>query len=264
MNKVKISIITVCYNEAGRIGKTIESVKRQTYENIEYIVQDGGSQDGTIEEIKRAGEGYPVQFYVEPDHGIYDAMNKAAARATGDYVLFFNVGDRFWDDRVIENVAEEIGKVSADLIYGNIVLVDPDGNRLNRRFSQFCARKCYFLTGDAICHQAIFARRECVQKFPFLLEYSICADREWLLRLIEAGKRLIYANCMVCICEMEGFSSRNSQVYETEVRACVRKHFSAVGYGIYMMVFWCKKNALLRKALRALGKLFYFSKETGE
>lgn len=115
MEEVKISVITVCYNAVDTLEKTIQSVLEQTYHNIEYIIIDGGSTDGTVEIIHRYVD-YLAYWVSEPDRGIYDAMNKGIERATGEWVNFMNAGDYFYNYDVISNVFKVLQK--ADVMTG--------------------------------------------------------------------------------------------------------------------------------------------------
>jgi glycosyltransferase involved in cell wall biosynthesis len=102
----KISIITVCYNAEKQLKKTIDSVINQTYKNIEFIIIDGASSDNSLELLKTYSSS--INFWVsEPDHGIYDAMNKGLSVATGDYVQFLNAGDYFCDETSLEAIIEQ-------------------------------------------------------------------------------------------------------------------------------------------------------------
>ncbi|ROT05017.1 glycosyltransferase, partial [Muribaculaceae bacterium Isolate-104 (HZI)] len=113
---LKISVVTVCYNAADSIEQTMLSVLNQSYPYIEYIVIDGGSTDGTVDIIKKYADR--LAYWVsEPDKGIYDAMNKGIAAATGSYINFMNSGDSFYDNRVVEAIFKD-GCDSADIIYG--------------------------------------------------------------------------------------------------------------------------------------------------
>lgn len=117
---LKFSIITVCYNAENEIEKTVLSVLKQTYNNIEYLIIDGGSNDGTINIIKHYGD--KIIFWIsEPDKGIYDAMNKGLNHACGDYLLFLNAGDWLYDETVIAKVASAIND-NATFAYGKIVV----------------------------------------------------------------------------------------------------------------------------------------------
>lgn len=124
--KPKISVITVCYNAENSIEKTIESVLNQNYSNIEYIIIDGKSTDNT-KNILRKYRDKITKIISEPDSGLYDAMNKGLLLATGDYVNFMNAGDIFCDNNVIKDVIEKYNS-SADVIYGNAVVINPNGS----------------------------------------------------------------------------------------------------------------------------------------
>lgn len=260
MNDIKISIVTVCLNAGEILLNTIQSVQKQDYQNIEYIIQDGLSVDGTLEMIEEVTKfsNKSVILYSEKDQGIYDAMNKAAAKATGDYILFLNAGDTFVDSEVIKNVAGRISQHrEGDIFFGDIILVEKDGKELRRKFSRVCGNKLYFLSGDAICHQAIIARKICVQNYPFLLEYEVCADREWMLHLLAEKKKFICIDILICKCAMEGFSSSNQRLYENEVKRCIKRYL-LLGYPIYLLIEICKKNESLRNCLRKLGRFFFW------
>lgn len=121
-NNPKISVVTVCYNAASEIERTIKSVINQTYSNIEYIIIDGGSKDGTVDIIKKYAD--KVSYWVsEPDKGIYDAMNKGIIAATGDWINFMNAGDWFYATNVLEQIASIAQTTSADILYGNTMKV---------------------------------------------------------------------------------------------------------------------------------------------
>ncbi len=116
----KISIVTVCYNAERNIEKTILSVINQTYDNIEYIVIDGGSNDGTLSVINKYASKID-KVISEPDKGIYDAMNKGITLAKGDWINFMNAGDSYVDSCVLKLVSDNINS-NCDMIYGDIIL----------------------------------------------------------------------------------------------------------------------------------------------
>lgn len=149
---LKVSVITVCRNAENVIEKTISSVVEQTYENIEYIIVDGASQDKTLEIVTRYAEKGNIKYITEPDRGIYDAMNKGIRMSTGDYLEFLNAGDALINHNVIEKVVDEITKCQADIVYGNILYHYSDGSERTRVYGQFCSTLFYYLLGLSLIH----------------------------------------------------------------------------------------------------------------
>ncbi len=127
MNCPKITVITVCYNAQDTLEQTIKSVINQSYQNIEYIIIDGGSKDDSLDIIRKYSNSI-TKWISEPDEGIYDAMNKGIVAATGDYIIFMNSGDHFFDNAVIEKVFFIPNISSYDVIYGNSVEIGKDGS----------------------------------------------------------------------------------------------------------------------------------------
>ena len=118
MIQPKISVVTVCYNAVNDIEKTILSVINQTYPNIEYLIIDGGSKDGTMDIVNKYKDKIDV-IVSEPDKGIYDAMNKGIDRATGDWINFMNAGDCFYNNVALESVfPRNYESVNFDILYG--------------------------------------------------------------------------------------------------------------------------------------------------
>ena len=130
---MKISIITVCYNSVSTIEKTFQSIKNQSYENIEYIVIDGGSSDGTLKIINQYKE-YISKFISEPDKGLYDAMNKGISIANGEIIGILNSDDIFFDNNVLKEVSKFHISNRIDASVGNILQFDNKGN-IVRRYS---------------------------------------------------------------------------------------------------------------------------------
>ena len=167
---LKISVITVTYNAANLIARTIGSVEEQTYAAVEHIIIDGNSQDSTLSEIHHYQERnsrteHPREIVCrsEPDRGIYDAMNKGLELATGKYLLFLNAGDRFHTPDTLAQIAAvaEKGDKLPAVIYGDTHIVDAAGNFLHRRRLSPPPRLTWrsFQSGMLVCHQAFFARR---------------------------------------------------------------------------------------------------------
>lgn len=170
MNKPLITIITVCYNASKYIEKTILSVINQTYSNIEYVIIDGGSSDGTIDIIKKYSKH--ITFWVsEPDKGIYDAMNKGIKHASGEWINFMNCGDTFTDNNVIETIFENNIYKGVKVIYGNIVWVN---------HNTFTQQKAYPLKTISyrmpFCHQASFIKTSYAKQNLFNTKFKIASD----------------------------------------------------------------------------------------
>jgi len=209
--KPLFSIISVCYNCQNKVRQTIESLREQTYNNFEYIVIDGDSLDQTIYEVEKLTNGFNrVMIVSEKDKGIYDAMNKGVIRALGEYIFFLNMGDVFHDANVLMDVAKEISD-NEDIYYGDICKTD--GSQIiqkNKATLNWTIFREYM-----ICHQSIFARRQLLLNEPFDLEYKICSDRDWLIRVIKKGTSVKYIPRTICCFEVEGISS-NYKKFEKE------------------------------------------------
>jgi len=178
---LKLSIITVCYNSAATIRDTIESVLSQDYADIEYIVVDGGSKDGTQAIVESYGRRIST-FVSEPDKGIYDAMNKGVMLATGDVVGILNSDDFYEGPRVISSVVEAFqSRPDSDVVFGDVVFVNaPDLQKITRfyRGNRFAPWKLRF--GWMPPHPASFIRRTAYQRVgSYSLKYKISADYEF-------------------------------------------------------------------------------------
>lgn len=257
-DKVKISIVTVCFNAEKVIEETIKSVLRQTYQNKEYIIVDGASSDGTLDVVRRYEAAVGIRYISEPDHGIYDAMNKGSKLADGDYIQFLNAGDLLADEMVLERMAEQIERTGADVVYGNIIYRYPDGSTDIRVYGQFCSSIFYYLLGDCVNHQAVFARKICFSKHRFDLSYQICADREWMIRLKKDGYRFKAINMIICEYSLEENSAsiRNSDIYFEEAARCVREHIRA-GYWLYLLVDRIRHGGLSSRILHGIYRIVF-------
>ena len=161
---ITISVITITYNAATVLQRTLDSVAHQTYQHIEHLIIDGASKDDTLAIAHRYAEGknYPVVILSEPDKGIYDAMNKGMAKATGDYLVFLNAGDVFHADDTLQTVCQTIdlqtaGNTSAPLpavVYGDTAIVDEQGHflRLRRLRPPHQLSWRSFRWGMLVCH----------------------------------------------------------------------------------------------------------------
>lgn len=178
----KVSIITVVYNAATTIERTIESVLSQSYKNREYIIIDGGSTDGTLDVIDKYRDKL-AYFVSEPDNGIYDAMNKGIKKATGDIIGLLNADD-WYEIGALACVAAEFKRTGASIIAGGTLYVDQHGNKSLRKQNSFSELWKHLPSN----HQATFISKAAYDTFGLYdTQYKIAADHELLLRMYHGG-----------------------------------------------------------------------------
>lgn len=182
---MKVSIITVVYNNQATLDHAIHSVLSQDYPDIEYIIIDGGSTDKTVEII----QSYPdqiSQWISEPDQGIFDAMNKGIKLATGDIIGILNSDDFYADDQVISRVVAEFKTKQVDSVFADLVFVKPDNlNQVVRYYSSANFHPDRFAWGWMQAHPTFFVKREIYQKYDlFKTDYQIAADYELSIRFL--------------------------------------------------------------------------------
>ena len=184
---MKISIITVVYNNEKTINEAIESVLNQNYQNIEYIVIDGGSKDGTLSKINEYKNR--ISYFVsERDNGLYDAMNKGIKAATGDVVGILNSDDLYQDLNVIKDVMKNfIENEKIDILYGDLVYVKNDDiSKVVRNWKSKPYYKNFFENANVPPHPSLFLRRRVYEQAGlFNLDYKIAADYELMLRIFK-------------------------------------------------------------------------------
>lgn len=182
---LKISIITVCYNSASTIENTIHSVEGQAYNNIEHIIIDGDSTDGTLEVVKRSPS--VTEYISEPDRGIYDAMNKGLGLSTGDVVGFLNADDFYADKTVLSQVAEVFKDPTIQACYADLLYVNRDEiSRVVRYWKSRNFEPGLFNKGWMPAHPTFFVRRNVYEQFGgFDLRFPRQADFELTMRLLE-------------------------------------------------------------------------------
>ena len=186
---MKISVITVCRNAAHTIGDTLESVATQGYADVEHIVVDGGSNDGTLDIIRARGARV-AQLISEPDRGIYDAMNKGIALATGDIVGTLNADDVYRDDTVLSQVAEVFSDPTVDACFADLLYVrQDDPSSIVRYWKSSEYRDGLFERGWMPAHPTFFVRRRVYEQFGgFDLDYPRQADFELTMRFLALHK----------------------------------------------------------------------------
>lgn len=220
-----LSVITIVYNNARDIERTMLSVLNQSYPAIEYIVIDGASTDGTVEIIEKYRDRLAV-FLSEKDKGIYDAMNKGMKLATGDYLLFMNSGDEIYDAQTIEAVFNS--GPNADIYYGETEMFDDNWNSLGQRRHQ--APKQFnwksFKRGMNISHQAIYIRRTLAE--PYDLYYKYSADIDWILKAAKKSNSIVNTNRYVAKYLVGGISKKKHWASLKERFAIFNKYYGMV------------------------------------
>lgn len=232
MQQPTFSIITITYNAVRWVEQTIQNILGQSYPNIEYIVIDGGSTDGTVDIIKQYESG--ITYWVsESDKGIYDAMNKGLRHATGDYVWFVNAGDLLSTLGTVQEVVSLIQKkkVLPDIIYGETNIIDEKGQFLGLRRLKIPKRLSWksFRMGMLVCHQSFIVKRTLA---PFYdLQYRYSADYDWCIRCMKQAKSL-YNTHLVLSNFLDGGTST------TQRKASLRERYTIMCkyYGTFVTV----------------------------
>lgn len=228
----KISIITVSYNAVDTIEQTILSVINQTYENIEYIIIDGGSTDGTIDIIKKYED--QISYWVsEQDNGIYDAMNKGIDVATGKYLIFIHAGD-FLRKNILNDLIAEFRSNKCTFLYGNVLMKDV--NKIyNGKYNKYKSML------SSICQQAIFYHTDIFKIVgKHELKYKIIADRVLNIKCF-AEKRIKkkFINKTIADYEGGGFSANQiDYCFEKERLDIIKKNFGH----LYVLIFVLRKT----------------------
>ena len=209
MGRIKVTIITACYNRVQTIGRAIESVLSQDYTDIEYIVVDGGSTDGTLNVLENYKEKLSYMIS-EPDHGMYEAINKGIGLASGDVVGLLHSDDVLYEDTIISQVVETMEEADADMLYGDGLFVY--GNRVVRNWISGRNSRLKLLTGWLPLHPTCYVRRSVYSKYGTYDEgYKIAADTEWLFRMLYVNRiKTIYMHRYIVKMQMGGLSTSNS------------------------------------------------------
>jgi FkbM family methyltransferase len=215
--KPLITIATVTYNAEKELPGTLSSILTQTYDNIELIIVDGSSTDGTLQTVK-SNEKIIDLWVSEPDKGPYDAMNKATELARGQWILFLNAGDRFTDDKIIEEVVRNApGK--ADIIYGHHYYRHPDGNMFWHKANAFEWTQETLHQGQLTnawvkgipCHQATLTKTSLLKKNRYDIErFKYAADHDFLFRMRNAGAFFHHSDLTIAVYTSGGFSWQNA------------------------------------------------------
>ncbi len=217
---MRLSIITINWNNAQGLEKTIRSVVSQNYKDFEYVVIDGGSNDGSVDIIKRYAEAFPINWLSEPDKGIYNAMNKGIAKASGEYLHFLNSGDMLLDNDVVAKMIGQIDRNNyPDILVGRMIKQMPDGslyrNPVNDNYSFI---RFY---NASLPHPTTYIKKELFDKYGLYDEsLKIVSDWKWFMQVVAFnGVKPIAVDVDVTIFDMTGISNTNNELRMAERRS---------------------------------------------
>lgn len=254
---MKLSIITINYNNVNGLKKTIDSIVCQTWRDFEWIIIDGGSTDGSKELIEQvaAEEKNNVTYWCsEPDKGIYNAMNKGIDKAKGEWLNFMNSGDGFYEKETLEKV---FGcEINGDIIYGQSLYCYSDKDVYRDYPLQI--DKGYFLDGHHINHQSIFIKNKIQQKIKYDESYMISADYKLLMECLWNGYSFNRIDCLVVKYDATGISQK--QVFDAWSEAQkIREEFVVDNYllaeykELYLL---CKKRRVTKRIVLFVARIF--------
>ncbi|MET0117871.1 MAG: glycosyltransferase family 2 protein [Sedimenticola sp.] len=178
-----VTIITAVFNNASSVEDSLRSVLSQSYPNIEYIVVDGGSTDGTVD-VVRGYQDEIDRFVSEPDEGIYDALNKGIRMSEGDVIGILHSDDLFCDENVVQDVMDRITSSEADICFSDLVIVDKSSNKIVRYYMAHYFRRWLFRCGWMPPHPTCFIKRELYERFGlYTTRFSVAGDFDFLVRV---------------------------------------------------------------------------------
>jgi glycosyltransferase involved in cell wall biosynthesis len=225
----KFSVITVTYNAGKVLEDTILSVISQTYHHVEYVIIDGGSKDNTLSLVDKYRTNIHV-FVSEPDKGLYDAMNKGMALATGDYICFLNAGDSFHEDDTLQQIVHSMIESAQlpDVVYGETALVDSRRHfvRMRRLAAPEILTWKRFKQGMLVCHQAFIAKRTLSE--PYDLQYRFSADFDWCIRVMKKANTLHNTHLVLIDYLDEGMTTQNRKASLKERFHIMAKHYGFI------------------------------------
>lgn len=226
---MKLSIITINFNNLEGLKKTAESVINQTWKDFEWIIIDGGSTDGSKEYIINLNDnlnhnGWDLITYwcSEPDKGIYNAMNKGIAKASGEYLNFMNSGDCFYESGTLERVSVYLEEGVADVYYGNTKYTFKGKENIQVIHSPL---DIYDLYVAGLCHQSSFIKRSCLENNGYIETYKIVADYDKWLELAFGNKTFLHIDILVCEFDKTGISETEPFLREKERILATNKYY---------------------------------------
>lgn len=239
---VVFSVITITYNAAPVLQRTLDSVARQTYKGVEHIIVDGASKDETVamaekykEQSDQADNGHEVRILSEPDKGLYDAMNKGLRLATGDYIVYMNAGDIFALPKTLA-MAAHAAETAADgqmpaVLYGDTDIVDGEDRFLRHRRLHPTGKLTWrsFRHGMLVCHQSFYARLDIARETPYDTHFRYSADVDWCIRIMkkaaERGQLLVPIPAVTTFYMEEGQTTLHHKDSLRERFEVMRRHY---------------------------------------
>ncbi|WP_234367241.1 glycosyltransferase family 2 protein [Francisella philomiragia] len=241
MRNIKFTVITVCYNSEKTIQRTLQSIKDQTYKNIEYIIIDGGSTDKTLEIISNYKDIIDI-LISELDNGIYDAMNKGIRLATGNYIGFLN-SDDYYADNIFEEYNKALIKKSYDFIYSDSVFFNDKQSWISKGID-FGTKKFFKHLNNyqPFCHQTLYIKRDVYNYLGFFDDdFRIAADYDFFLRLVNSHKNYkgYYLNILGCYFSIiDGASSNFIKARLEDIKCRTNNGYSMIN-SLYIFLKLC-------------------------
>lgn len=254
---MRITYVTITYNAAAVLQRTLDSVLNQDYPKISHLIVDGASTDGTldmvnayVEKSNAAGNGHRIQVTSEPDKGIYDAMNKGLRSIDGDYVCFLNAGDFLPSSDTVSRIVAAIGDRSPSVVYGDTDIVDNEGRFLHHRRLAPPEHLTWksFRHGMLVCHQAFYARTDFAIATPFNQKYRYSADVDWCIRIMkEADKEnvpMLNLRMVVANYTQEGQTTLHHRESLWERYKVMESHYGRIS--TFLMHCWFVVRAVIK------------------
>lgn len=258
----KISIVTVCFNASSVISRTIQSVLNQTFSDYEYCIIDGASSDETLTIIESfsglfENKHIPYIYISEKDNGIYNAMNKSVSMVNGEWVLFLNAGDEFFDDQVLDDIFKYEYR-ECDFVYGNVLL-----------YENGMYKKAYIGTindikdQSTICHQGSMIKHNILKEYLYDEEYKLAADYDLMLRLNKDYKVFKRVNIMFSIFQLGGVSSKHKIEYLKEMNLSRNTNGVICPHSYFYYVIRLKCYDMIRTVGKKILKRLFYSNKRG-
>ena len=256
---IRITYVTITYNAAKVLQRTLDSALAQDYPNIEHLIIDGASTDDTLKIVddyiarsNAAENGHQIQVSSEPDKGIYDAMNKGLRSMAGDYVCYLNAGDFLPTTDTASRIAQQVeasGNTPA-VLYGDTDIVDGEGRFLHHRRLAPPENLTWksFRQGMLVCHQAFYARTDFAIATPYDMQYRYSADVDWCIRVMKAAANenvpMLNLHMVVAIYTQEGQTTLHHRESLWERYRVMEHHYGRVQ--TFLLHCWFAVRSLLK------------------